>query len=364
MVGLLSLATQLMRSGYDTKKISWWRPYPRDNATEKPKIILLYVKTKYQPVMEELSTLRGCPEVKCRLTTNRVYLPNSSAVMFAANFMYMEIPPPRHKDQVWILHNHEPLQKRWVRRRSIWLPSWKNVFNWTFDYRMDSDIPAPYGVLQARNGTIDKDYSAIFKHKSGAVAWMVSNCVADGKRMDYVKKLMKYVQVDIYGACGNLTCPRKDDPACFEMLSSKYKFYLSFESAFCKDYITEKFFKFYELNLILITRGGVDYTKQAENNTYINAMDFESAKHLADFVKRLATNETEYTGYLKRKDKYKPLYEEYRRKEEGVIVRRAYRLEAQGMCEVCRRLWDVEKYRKQYDDITTWFNKGTCYLPP
>ncbi|XP_046577989.1 glycoprotein 3-alpha-L-fucosyltransferase A-like [Haliotis rubra] len=367
MVGLLLAAQRLTskKPALPSRAVNYsLRSGPRGNVTENPKIILLYVKTKYQPVIKELSTLRGCPEVKCRLTTNQLYLPNSSAVMFAANFLRLETPPPRHKDQVWILHNHESPQKHWLGKRSIWLPSWKNVFNWTFDYRVDSDIPAPYGVLQARNDTIDKDYSAIFKQKNGTIAWMVSNCAGDSKRMEYVKELMKYVQVDIYGACGNHKCPKKDGPACFEMLSSKYKFYLSFENAFCKDYVTEKFFVYYELNFILITRGGGDYTKQAENNTYINAMDFESAKHLADFVKQLANNETEYTGYLKRKDKYKSVYEEYAFKEHGVIVQRAYRLEAQGMCEVCRRLWDIEKYRKQYDDITTWFNKGLSYPQP
>ncbi|XP_067660124.1 glycoprotein 3-alpha-L-fucosyltransferase A-like [Haliotis asinina] len=372
MVGFLLLVARPVRFGSDRKKTSLpsrtvnytLMSNPLGNVAEDPKIILLYVKTRYQPVIEKLSTLRGCPEVKCRLTTNQVYLPNSSAVMFAANFLRLTTPPPRHKDQVWILHNHESPQRHWVGKRSIWLPSWKNVFNWTFDYRTDSDIPAPYGVLQARNDTIDKDYSAIFKQKKGTIAWMVSNCAGDSKRMDYVKDLMKYVQIDIYGACGNLKCPRSDDLACFQMLSSKYKFYLSFENAFCKDYITEKFFTFYELDFILITRGGVDYTKHAENNTYINAMDFESAERLADFVKHLANNETEYTGFLKRKDKYKAVYEEYVFKENAFSVRRAYRMEAQGMCEVCRRLWDVEKYRKHYDDITTWFNKGTCYLPP
>ncbi|XP_048245624.1 glycoprotein 3-alpha-L-fucosyltransferase A-like isoform X2 [Haliotis rufescens] len=372
MVGLFALSRELMTSKSETKKIVLIaralnyssRSHPRDNVLENPKIILLYAKTRYQPVMDELSTLRGCPEVNCRMTTNQSYLQRSSAVMFAALFLKLKTPPQRYKDQVWILHNHESPRTSWVGKRSIWLQSWKNVFNWTIDYRNDSDIPAPYGVLQARNHTIDKDYSAIFKRKKGTIAWMVSNCKTESKRMDYVKELKKYVQVDVYGACGNHKCPRSDGPACFEMLSAKYKFYLSFENAFCKDYVTEKFFLYYGLNFILITRGGADYTKHAENNTYINAMDFKSAEQLAVFIKQLANNETKYTAYLKRKDKYKPVYEEYIRKKDDVIVWRSHRLEAQAMCEACKRLWDVDKYRKQYDDITAWFDKGICYATP
>ena len=48
--------------------------------------------------------------------------------------------------------------------------------------------------------------------------------------------------MDIYGACGSLKCPRSSAGACFDMLNTKYKFYLAFENSNCKHYITEKFF--------------------------------------------------------------------------------------------------------------------------
>jgi len=49
------------------------------------------------------------------------------------------------------------------------------------------------------------------------------------------------VQVDIYGKCGQLSCPRSDDQRCLELLERDYKFYLSFENSNCDEYITEKF---------------------------------------------------------------------------------------------------------------------------
>ena len=48
------------------------------------------------------------------------------------------------------------------------------------------------------------------------------------------------LQVDIYGSCGNYSCPRT--AKCFNKLDTEYKFYLAFENSNCKDYITEKFF--------------------------------------------------------------------------------------------------------------------------
>ena len=53
----------------------------------------------------------------------------------------------------------------------------------------------------------------------------------------------RYINVDIYGRCGKLTCRKSDEKRCGEMLDTDYKFYLSFENSLCKDYVTEKFFK-------------------------------------------------------------------------------------------------------------------------
>jgi glycoprotein 3-alpha-L-fucosyltransferase len=58
----------------------------------------------------------------------------------------------------------------------------------------------------------------------------------------FAHELAKYIQVDIYGACGTFKCSRTTADKCFDILDRDYKFYLAFENSNCRDYITEKFF--------------------------------------------------------------------------------------------------------------------------
>ena len=60
--------------------------------------------------------------------------------------------------------------------------------------------------------------------------------------LNYARELGKYINVDIYGACGSKRCPRTNTNKCFSILDKEYKFYLAFENSNCKEYITEKFF--------------------------------------------------------------------------------------------------------------------------
>ena len=50
------------------------------------------------------------------------------------------------------------------------------------------------------------------------------------------------IPVDYYGSCGTLSCQRNDQEKCHKLLNN-YPFVLAFENSFCKDYVTEKFFK-------------------------------------------------------------------------------------------------------------------------
>ncbi|VDI24970.1 Hypothetical predicted protein, partial [Mytilus galloprovincialis] len=119
-------------------------------------------------------------------------------------------------------------------------------------YRKDSEGFPPYVVLKKRLHITEKNYTSIYMEKN--IAWITSNCRTPSKREDYVKEFLKYIDVDIYGKCVK-PCFFKED--CKIHLSTTHRFYLSFEKALCKDYLTEKIANMYDINrnFIPIVRG-------------------------------------------------------------------------------------------------------------
>ncbi|CAL4098692.1 unnamed protein product, partial [Meganyctiphanes norvegica] len=110
--------------------------------------------------------------------------------------------------------------------------------------------------------------------------------------------LAAHMSIDIYGKCGYLECPRKDQSGCYEMLERDYKFYMAFENSICNDYITEKFFSILQYNVVPVVYGGGDYARHAPPDSYINALDFDTAKELAEYLLYLDKNDTAYAKYF------------------------------------------------------------------
>ena len=84
-----------------------------------------------------------------------------------------------------------------------------------------------------------------------------------------------------------MTCDRSEDDKCLQMLSTSYKFYLAFENSLCADYITEKFWKVLDYNVIPVVMNGVNMTNFAPSNSYIDLKDFKNLEggfHLLNLV--------------------------------------------------------------------------------
>lgn len=62
----------------------------------------------------------------------------------------------------------------------------------------------------------------------------------------------KYIVIDIYDKCGTLTCPKSKIGDCLKNIEKHYKFYLSFETSLCQDYVIEKLYNILAMNIIPI----------------------------------------------------------------------------------------------------------------
>ncbi|XP_055880072.1 alpha-(1,3)-fucosyltransferase C-like isoform X3 [Biomphalaria glabrata] len=226
---------------------------------------------------------------------------------------------------------------------------WKNVFNWTFTYRTDSDIFAPSTLLAWRHHSLlltDAQYLELARNKTKMAAWFVSNCDTPSQREQYVQVLQKYIEVDIYGKCGNLSCPRSAGSDCESLLGKSYKFYLSFENSLCLDYVTEKVFQRLATrsHVIPVVRGGFNYTKYLPSGWFVNAADFPNARELAVYLKGLGNDPQKYAAMLKEKDK---------------LVTLGYK---NDYCDFCEKL-HTDQRTKIISDIKEWSHKATCYSP-
>lgn len=222
----------------------------------------------------------------------------------------------------------------------------------TATYRPDSDIVRPIGMFQyfKKRAKLQKKNYALGKSKK--VAWFVSNCGKNVKNNRYqvAQELSKFISVDTYGKCGNLTCPRSNQDGCFDLLRTDYKFYLSFENANCSWYITEKFFKNALMNdVIPIVMGGrrEEYERLGPPNSFIHVNDFESVESLAKYLKLLDEDDTLYNSY-------------FRWKSSGKLVGDTFE------CRLCAILHmpqiDMTKLSLHGTTLREWWQgKGVCW---
>lgn len=176
-----------------------------------------------------------------------------------------------------------------------------NYSHFTMDYRLTSDFPIPYSL-----DIYDfKKPPVPFKEKTGLAAAFISNCGAVNGRTQFVKELMKHMEVDSYGGCMNnkKVAAQTGNKILTKMeVIKNYKFTFAFENSDDDDYVTEKLFQPLQVGSVPVFYGMDHIEDFSPTHGVIDAKKFESPKELAEFLNRLANNETEYNTYLKWKD--------------------------------------------------------------
>ncbi|XP_060073402.1 glycoprotein 3-alpha-L-fucosyltransferase A-like [Ylistrum balloti] len=309
------------------------------------KVVYIWHLEQWRNVPTGTEFFKHCKVNRCSLTHKRSAEATADAVVFA-NSGHLPKSPPFKKSspkQIAILNINESPDRSWS------MENYRNFFNWTNTYRVDSTIYDPYFKIGRdcwKPPVIPNAERNFAKGRTKKVAWMVSNChIVKSGRMAYAKELSKYIEVDIYGACGTMSCPASKHRECVEMTRQNYKFYLSFENHKCHDYLTEKVKNAYDAELIPIVLGArrEDYAQVLPKNSYIHVEDFESPKKLGEYLNLLDKNDTLYNEYFKWKVTGDKIMDDL------------------NWCRVCTLLHETSLPVMWYEDIQHWWKpKGVC----
>lgn len=171
---------------------------------------------------------------------------------------------------------------------------YENVFNLTATYTKDSDFTSIYYTDSGIDWSDTPKASGTSRKKGARLSTaLVSNCAPN--RLAYLNELKKYIDLDIYGKCGR-ACPTNTN--CRQHILDSYKFIFVFENSICNDYITEKFFEAVKNDIVPIVMSKFDYSFWVPKSAYINALDFNSPKDLADFLLKLDNDPAAYNRYF------------------------------------------------------------------
>jgi alpha-1,3-fucosyltransferase len=311
----------------------------------------------------------------CLATIDRGLLNDSDAVVFHARQINLsDLPNPgwRRPHQHFIFFEVEAPTHVYKFQDAFF----HNYFNRTMTYRRDSDVVylETHGRVRCINSSTSCiDFPLVSKSnipnvddptdhfpinltlKNRTAAWFVSNCHSNGvggsRREFLARNISQFIPVDIYGGCAteeSKKCPYR--PACNPMLSQYYRFYFCFENSLCPDYVTEKCYRPLAFDTVPVVYGGSDYSLYFPAGSYINALDFDSPQSLANYLKKLMTDDELYLSYFRWRRKY--------------VVDLAPK---DSWCQLCQMLRDPETKEKMYDIAPWWSGETinqTCLLSP
>ncbi|XP_061187078.1 alpha-(1,3)-fucosyltransferase fut-1-like [Saccostrea echinata] len=289
----------------ESSKKTFFTQQNRNNTISKHKeyTILWYNIPSYLVDKLNYAKSSSCEsQQRCILSRNTKDLHKSDVVIFT-HFNMGGNPPYKKKNQIWVFNTME--NTAFMSKPS---PRWNNKLDWLMSYRRRSDIPRPYGILKKRLTPLVKNYTDVFQKKKQFGVWMSGHCPVPSRRRDYIKELKKYIQIDMFGSCGDRVCGHRTPVLgeCLRNFSRDYKFYFAFENNICEDYSTEKIYNLYlgNLNVIPVINGPKSASEYLPKGSFISILDFPSPEALAEKLKVIGSNESVFTQYLKEKDKY------------------------------------------------------------
>ncbi|XP_026729646.1 alpha-(1,3)-fucosyltransferase C-like [Trichoplusia ni] len=350
----------------------WYTSYTKEKEPGM-KYILLWTKQdnipfKYMGKGRSGFIERKCPYTNCIVTGDRKLL-NSvldfDVIAFAGpelwNANKSSMPSERLPYQKYVFASIES-----PHNYPLCIFAFDGYFNWTWTYKLDSDIRWGYIVIrdihnkivgpktdmhwlrQDQMSPVNETFKRQLKSKTKAAVWFVSNCYTRSVREGFIIKLGRVLynynlKLAVYGRCGYLNCSREEQDRCDKIVRERFYFYLAFENAFSEDYVTEKLLTPLQNNAVPIVYGAANYTRFLPEGSYLNAQKL-GIYQLAEKMDELIRNPDMYAEYFRWKNHYT-----YHKTTDSV--------ETNEYCKMCAALNDEESVRKKTvcNDFSGWW---------
>ena len=288
-----------------------------------------------------------CP-MPVEVTINRTREREANA--FVVHARDPHVIPPTHSVP-WILLTQE---------NPVYTPvlsdaNFMSKFNLLRSYRLDSDFPDPTFRMP------DLTPPVPFKEKTGLIFAAFSNC--EPVRTEYMRQLMKFVQVDSYGGClrnknelvGRYGAANgKNFKQLKTEMAWKYKFTLVFFNQDCDYFVDDQLshaLSAGSVPVVMSTDKLDEFLPGNLRNSVIKVCDFKNPSLLAKHLKFLSNNETEYNKYLEWKWKG---FGDYT----GTVIGNHWKPKYSIYCQICVALSEGRIHR---DGLKTITCKGRAY---
>ena len=296
-----------------------------------------------------------CDYRNCRLTHDSSELDHSDAVVMELQprdnprcVPGVDLPPYRpNAHQQWIYYQQDSPATPHL---SIAYHCLDGKINATMTPREDADIHTPLlriedKVLTQENVNETPKQENHSFGKSKLAAWYVNECQTQSKREIFVKELMGYIPIDVYGKCGFINC-EDDLETCFSEMGKTYKFYFSFENSICADHVTDFLLRALKYRMVPVVIGGADYQNILPKSTYIDVRHFDSPQAVALYLKQIDANNDMYNKYI----------ENYIKWEETHYIH----LDNDNIneCELCKFV-NTNTKNRVYEHVRDWLYKCT-----
>ncbi|XP_064841654.1 alpha-(1,3)-fucosyltransferase 4-like [Oncorhynchus masou masou] len=263
------------------------QPFPLTGVEPRDVTLLLWThpfgRYRRLPDCEARFGIRGCV-----LTDDRRMYPGADAIIMHHREIVTNataLPSdPRPRGQKWIWMNFEsPSHTRGLRQ-------FEGVFNLTMTYRTDSDIFLPYGYLVTRLRPHANAPPHTRPRRPHLLAWVISNWSESQARVAYYRRLVNYVDVDVFGRAG---VPLPEDSTVVRTVR-RYLFYLALENSQHPDYITEKLWNSLLAGAVPVVLGPPreNYERFLPHDAFIHVDDFSSPRLLAQYLMLLRRSPT------------------------------------------------------------------------